>query len=51
MEALSTLTFAGFAYLLWHGWGAAARHVGVSRLALLGLIFTPVVPWRGHTPR
>jgi hypothetical protein len=32
------LTFAGFGYLLWVLWGRAARHIGVSRLTLLGSI-------------
>jgi hypothetical protein len=31
--------FAGFGYLLWHFWGQAARHVGVSRLGLLGSLY------------
>lgn len=33
-----TLTFAGLAVLIWRGWGAAARHAKMSRLAWLGMV-------------
>lgn len=42
-EWMSYLALGGLVALLWQLWGRAARRVGLSRLALLGLAF--VLTW------
>jgi len=38
-EWMSFVALGGLAWLLWHLWGRVAAYVGLSRLALLGLVF------------